>query len=270
MKILLNSTKLKKELKKIQSLGHVPTMGSIHKGHEFLILRSLKECKKTIVSIFVNPTQFNNKDDFKSYPNNIKKDLNILRKLKVDFVFIPKINDIYKFKRKRKIKLKKKDIILCAKFRKGHFEGVLDVMDRLTNMINPKKIYMGQKDYQQYYLVKKFLEKKYSTQIIKCKTIRNNQSVALSSRNIKLTTDSLFKTSMLIKNLKKIKKTLSKSINIDRYLKKKSVELMQKYGIKIEYLEFRNLKDLKKSDTKKNSKIFIAFYIDEVRLIDNL
>ena len=121
MKILLNSTKLKKELKKIQSLGHVPTMGSIHKGHEFLILRSLKECKKTIVSIFVNPTQFNNKDDFKSYPNNIKKDLNILRKLKVDFVFIPKINDIYKFKRKRKIKLKKKRYNFMCKIQKRPF-----------------------------------------------------------------------------------------------------------------------------------------------------
>ena len=109
-------------------------MGSIHKGHEYLISQSKKECKKTIVSIFVNPTQFNNPKDFKKYPRNIELILNILKRLKVDFVFIPKTNDIYKFKRKKKILLKKKEI-LCAKYRKGHFEGVLDVMDRLTKLI---------------------------------------------------------------------------------------------------------------------------------------
>lgn len=108
MKILLNSNELKKELKKDHSLGFVPTMGSIHKGHEYLISQSKKECKKTIVSIFVNPTQFNNPKDFKKYPINIDIDLNILKRLKVDFVFIPKTNDIYKFKRKKKILLKKK------------------------------------------------------------------------------------------------------------------------------------------------------------------
>ena len=108
MKILLNSHELKKELKKDDSFGFVPTMGSIHKGHKYLIKRSIKESKKTIVSIFINPTQFNSVTDFKKYPKNIHKDLKILKKLKVDFVFIPKSNDIYKLKRKREILLKKK------------------------------------------------------------------------------------------------------------------------------------------------------------------
>ena len=101
MKILLNSLELKKELKNNHNLGFVPTMGSIHRGHMSLIQTSKKNCKKTIVSIFVNPTQFNNKNDYKNYPKNIKKDLSILRKLNVDYVFMPKINDVYKLKKNR-------------------------------------------------------------------------------------------------------------------------------------------------------------------------
>ena len=118
MKIILNTKELKKELKIYHNLGFVPTMGGIHKGHEHLINRSMKECKKTLVSIFINPMQFNNKKDFKNYPKNIKKDLLILKRLKVDYVFIPKVNDVYSFKRKKIIKLNKTDLVLCAKYRK--------------------------------------------------------------------------------------------------------------------------------------------------------
>ena len=97
MKIILNSKELKKELKNNPNLGFIPTMGSIHKGHEKLILQSKKRCKKTLISIFVNPTQFNNKKDFKNYPKNIKKDLLLLKKLNIDYVFIPTVKDIYSF-----------------------------------------------------------------------------------------------------------------------------------------------------------------------------
>ena len=142
MKILLNNTSLFESLRPFNDLGFVPTMGGIHKGHLALINKSSKLCKKTIVSIFVNPKQFNNRKDLKSYPRNIKKDLKILKKSKkVDFVYLPKFKDIYIDQKKTRIKLLKKDKILCAKFRKGHFEGVLDVMNRLTKIINPKKIF---------------------------------------------------------------------------------------------------------------------------------
>ena len=126
MKILLNSTDLKKELKKQHGLGFVPTMGSIHKGHEYLISKSKKECLKTLVSIFINPKQFNNKKDLKNYPRNFKDDIRKLKRLKIDYVFLPDCKDIYRIKRKKKIMLKKKNLILCAQFRKGHFEGVLN------------------------------------------------------------------------------------------------------------------------------------------------
>lgn len=270
MKILLNSFDLKKEFKKEHNLGFVPTMGSIHNGHKYLVIRSKKQCKKTLVSIFINPTQFNNPNDLKNYPKNIRKDLNILRRLKVDFVFLPKTNDIYKFKRKKRIVLNKNDLILCAKYRKGHFEGVLDVMDRLTKLVAPKKIYMGEKDFQQFHLVKRFLKKKYKTEIIKCKTIRNKDQLAYSSRNYQLSKDSLKTAAKVINHIRNIKKNLSKQNNINKYLNTESNNLVKKYKIKIEYLELRNRINLKKSNNLKNSRLFIAYYINKIRLIDNL
>ena len=133
MKILLDKCSLFESLRPFNDLGFVPTMGGIHKGHLSLINKSNRLCKITIVSIFINPKQFNNKKDLKSYPRNINKDLKILKKTKkVDFVYLPRFKDIYNDKNKSKIKLSKKDTILCAKYRKGHFEGVLDVMTSKT------------------------------------------------------------------------------------------------------------------------------------------
>ena len=143
MKILLNNTTLFKSLRPFNDLGFVPTMGGIHKGHLSLINKSKKLCKKTIVSIFLNPKQFNNKKDLKSYPRNIKNDLIILKKTKkVDFVYLPKFKDIYKDNKESKITLNKKDKILCAKFRKCHFDGVLVVMNIFSKIITPNKIFM--------------------------------------------------------------------------------------------------------------------------------
>ena len=143
MKIILNNKILRKTLGPFDDIGFVPTMGGIHKGHVSLIKKSIKFNKKTIVSIFVNPKQFNETKDFKSYPSNIKNDLSILKKIKnLDFIYIPQFKDIYENKKQSQIKIKKKNKILCAKYRKGHFEGVLYVMNRLTKLILPKKIYM--------------------------------------------------------------------------------------------------------------------------------
>ena len=270
MKIVLDSNDLKKELKNDHNLGFVPTMGSIHKGHEYLILKSKKECSKTIVSIFINPAQFNSKKDLKNYPKNIKKDLSILQKLKVDYVFTPKVKDIYSNKRNKKIKLNKTDLILCANYRKGHFEGVLDVMDRLTKLIHPNKIFMGEKDYQQYYLVKKFIENRYKVKIIKCKTLRSINKVALSSRNLLLSRKDLTIAKKIFKELIKLKKLISKKNAVNKYLALKKRDLMERYQIKIDYLENRNIKNLKETDNIINSKIFIAYYLNEIRMIDNL
>ena len=269
MKILLNNSDLNEALYDVSNLGFVPTMGSLHNGHISLIKKSLKECKKTIVSIFVNPTQFNNKYDYKRYPRNNKNDLSILKKLRVNLLYLPKKNDVYHFKRKSLIRINKKDKILCAKFRKGHFEGVLDVMDRLTKIINPQKIYMGEKDFQQLYLVKKYIKKKCKSKIISCKIIRDKNKLALSSRNLLLNKTELLKAGKIAKNLISFKKKLIKNKNLKMFLSNKKKELINLYNIKIDYLELRNISNLKNTNKLRNSKLFFAYYINNVRLIDN-
>ncbi len=270
MKILYNNDDLNEALKKGPIYGFVPTMGSLHKGHISLIKRSKKECKNTLVSIFVNPNQFNNKKDFIRYPRNIKKDLSILKKLKINFLYLPNKSDIYNSRRRTKIRLSKKNQIMCAKFRKGHFEGVIDVMNRLSALIKPRKIYMGEKDLQQLHLVKAYIEKKYRTKIISCKTVRDKTGMALSSRNSLLNKMNLSIAKNLTKNLFFFKKKLRGKKNIKDLINQKKIELNRLYGVKIEYLEFRNIKTLKITTKINNSNIFIAYYLNKIRLIDNL
>ena len=271
MKILLNNRMLYEAIGSLNNVGFVPTMGGIHKGHISLINKSKKNCKKTLVSIFINPKQFNNKNDFKKYPSNINKDLFLLKKTKkVDFVYIPQFKDIYKSKQKSKIILKKKDKILCAKFRKGHFEGVIDVMDRLTRLIKPNKIFMGEKDFQQLILVKKYIEKKYKTLIIPCKTIRDKNKLPFSSRNVHLNINQLKRAGKLSQYFIKFKKKLPvRGRNINNLINQKKVELLKLFDVRLEYLELRNKFNLKTSHTSKNSKLFLAYYINKIRLIDN-
>jgi len=270
MKILLNNHTLNSKLRPFDDIGFIPTMGGIHEGHLSLIKRSKKLCKNTLVSIFVNPKQFNNKKDFKTYPSNIKDDLNILRKIKgIDFVYIPKFKDIYNSKRKSIITIKKKDKILCAKFRKGHFEGVLDVMDRLTNLIKPNRIFMGKKDYQQLFLVKRFIENKYSTKIIGCKTIRNKNKLALSSRNYLLDKDDLVIAGKLSEEFSLLKRKIKNKKNINKFLTEEKRNIQKIFNVKIEYLELRNEKNLLLSNKSSQSKIFVSYYFKNIRFIDN-
>ena len=269
MKILLRNNDLNEALLGISNVGFVPTMGSLHKGHISLIKKSLYHCNKTIVSIFVNPKQFNNKNDYKKYPRNVKKDIKILKKLKVNYIFIPNKNQIYNSKNRIKVYLSKKDKILCAKYRKGHFEGVIDVMIRLTEKVKPSKIFMGEKDLQQLLLVKRFIEKKFKSKIVSCKTKRDKNKLALSSRNLLLNKKDLFKAGKIAKDLILFKKRLSKKNFLKKTIKNKKEELEKKYIINIEYLEMRNKKNLQISNKVNNSKIFIAYYLNKIRLIDN-
>ena len=266
MKILKNVFELKKAVKNYKNVGFVPTMGGIHKGHESLIKYSQNFNKKTIVSIFVNPTQFNQKKDFKNYPRNIKKDISILRKLKVTYLFLPEVEEIYK-KRMKTFILNKSDKILCAKYRKGHFEGVLNVMNRLLSIVKSKQVFMGEKDFQQYKLVKRILGKKYKINIVGCPTIRENNNIALSTRNKLLNKSAIKKASKIAKKLDKLKKLsrYNKLLDLCRY----KDELERKFKIRIDYLEFRDEKKFKLNNFKSKYRLFVAYYINGVRLIDN-
>ena len=270
MKLLRRIIDLNKAIIDISDLGFIPTMGGLHNGHISLINISKNKCKKTLVSLFVNPTQFNNKNDYKTYPRNLYKDLKILKKLKVDFVFLPTINEIYENKNLVKFRLNKSQKILCAKYRKGHFEGVLDIMNRFINLISPKKVFMGEKDFQQFFLVKHFIEKKYKTNIQHCKTIRNKDNVALSSRNNLLNLSQLKKAGFIANEIIKFKILLKKNKKNSNFLITKfKKNLIKNFDIKIQYLEARNLIDLKKDITNNKFRLFIAYYIGKIRLIDN-
>ena len=269
MKLIKHITDLNKAVNIEKRLGFVPTMGSLHRGHEALIKESQKKCKKTIVTIFVNPTQFNNKKDFRNYPRNLNKDLRILKRLKVDFVYIPTVDQIFK-ERLPKILLNKSQKILCAKFRKGHFEGVLDVLNRFVRIISPKSVFMGEKDFQQFFFVKNFIEKNYKTKVYVCRTIRDSKMIALSSRNnllnkIEFNTLGLISNKLI--NFKKIiYKNRKQSKKIIDIIKK---DLVKKFNVKIEYLECRNIINLSSNIQKRSFKLFVAFYLNNVRLIDN-
>ena len=268
MKILKNISSLKKAIKEIANLGFMPTMGGLHNGHISLIKESKKKCKKTLVSIYVNPKQFNKSKDFLKYPRNLNKDLKILKKLKVNLLFLPKTEDIYKKGYKKNI-LPKNQKKLCAKFRKGHFEGVLNIMEQFTKLINPKYIFMGEKDFQQLFLINKFITQKYNSKIYQCKTIRDKNFVALSTRNFLLDKTNLRKVGLIARNLFKFKQKLKKFKEINKYILNKKRELINKFAIKIEYLEVLNEADLKVYRYKSKFKLFIAYHIGKVRLIDN-
>ena len=174
MIIFKSINKLNKEVNFKASIGFVPTMGSLHKGHISLVKNCQKTCGKTLVSIFINPSQFNRKIDYKKYPRTLDKDIKILRKLKVDYVLVPSIKEIYTRNTPRKININKKYKVLCGKYRPGHFEGVLAVINIFLKSLKVKKIFLGEKDFQQYFLIKNFIKKKFKTKVVLCKTIRMN------------------------------------------------------------------------------------------------
>ena len=271
MKIFKDKHTLQKEIFKTKGISFVPTMGGLHKGHISLIKQSKKSKFKTLVSIFVNPKQFNNKSDFKSYPRNTKKDVKLLKKLKINYLYIPKFKDIYGFKPKNKVFLEKSSKKLCGRFRKGHFEGVLNVINRFIEIIEPKYIYLGKKDYQQLYLIKKHIEKrKIKSKIIECKTIRESNGIAFSSRNVNLNKNQRKIASNIFHYFSNLKKKIKKNYNLFKINKIKK-DLINLGANKIDYFEnynTKNFKRIKKFNQKFN--LFFAYYIKNTRLIDNI
>ena len=271
MKIFKDKQSLQKEIFKTKGISFVPTMGGLHKGHISLIKQSKKFKLKTLVSIFVNPKQFNKKSDFRSYPRNTKKDLKQLKKLKINYLYIPTTKDIYGFKPKERVFLDKFSKKLCGRFRRGHFEGVLNVINRFIEIIKPKYIFLGKKDYQQLYLIKKHIEKrKIKSKIIECKTIRENNGIACSSRNSKLNNDQMKVASNIYYYLFNLKKKIKKDYSLFNKNKIKK-DLINLGASKIDYLENYNVKNFKKVKRPyKKFNLFFAYYIKNTRLIDNI
>ena len=271
MKIFKNKEDLKSEIINDKTICFIPTMGGLHKGHISLIKRAKKINNKTLVSIYVNPKQFNRKDDYKKYPRNLQNDIKILQKLKINYLYLPNNKDIFSFKTKNKIYLHKFSKKLCGKFRKGHFMGVLNVVNRFLEIIRPKYILLGLKDFQQLTLIEKHIIKnKINTKVISCKTIRERNGVVCSTRNFNLSNKQSKIASSVYKYLFTIKKLTKKNIKFfnSSILKKRLIIL----GVsKVDYLDIINLKKLKKPKSRKeNYNIFLAYYLGKTRLIDNI
>ena len=269
MKIIVNKNRLKKLIYNEKNLGFVPTMGVIHDGHISLVKKCTAECDTSVVSIFVNKPQFNKKNDYKKYPKAIKRDSSILKRLRVDYLYLPNEKQIYPSGRNKNIRISSLEKILCGKFRPGHFRAVVDVVDRFVNIIKPKKIYFGEKDMQQLKIIDHFIKKNHKdVKVVGCKTARERNGVAYSSRNLLLTLKQKTIASKIYKLLKNKKKILIKCRPDLIKMKKKILNL----GVNnIEYLKVININKLIKPYIKNNKyRIFIAYYLGEVRLIDNI
>ena len=269
MKIIRQKKDLFKTIDKKYSISLIPTMGGLHKGHESLIYKAKKKNKKILVTIFINPKQFNSKKDFEKYPRNLAKDIKILRKNKIDYLYCPKFKDIFSFKTYNKIYMHPFSKQLCGKYRPGHFKGVLNVVNRFLEIFNPRYLFLGEKDFQQLILIKEHIKKrKIKTTVISCKTVRSQKYLPYSSRNFNLKSNEknlAIKAFKLIRNEKKlIKKYKNKDVfqsNIKNKLKNIGIK-------KIDYIKVLNDKKFNNS-LKNNLRIFSAFYINKIRLIDN-
>ncbi len=273
MKIVRNRKDLINYLNNIRinnQVGLVPTMGSIHQGHLSLIDQSVKNKYITCVSIFINPTQFNRISDFKSYPRSEKKDLKLLKKSGCDIVFIPSTKDMYPKKIKIKKIVKKYRNILCDNFRPGHFDGVVTIVNKLLYIFVPDFVFFGEKDYQQLKIIEELIKiKKINTKVVNCKSIRDNLGMSLSSRYNLFNKSQKIKfekiSNIILDFVKKIKN--EKKFNIERNL---CIKKLKDNGVtKIDYVEIRNNKTMSKSKLTKNSRLFVAFYLDNIRVIDN-
>ena len=270
--LIIKLTNLKNNNFKI---GLVPTMGALHKGHISLVERSIKENDYSIVSIFINPIQFNNKKDLKSYPKNLTKDCNYLDSISSDIIiFAPEINDIYDNNLSvKKFNFYGLDKFMEGKYRKGHFNGVATIVSHLFNIVKPNNAYFGDKDFQQLRIIQQLvIDNNIPVNVIGCETIREKDGLALSSRNIKLS-----------KHYRKIASKVYEVINYAR-INFASMSFVEIYTyvnkffdniseIKLEYFtiaESKFLQPVKEKIKNKQYRAFIAVKLDGVRLTDNM
>ena len=213
MKIFKNKKSLINEISGLKKIAFVPTMGALHKGHISLINKAKKKSNEILVSIYVNPKQFNSKKEFKKYPRKLIQDIRILKKNKINYLYLPTNKDIYSFNPSNKISLDNFSKILCGKFRPHHFKGVLNVVNRFIEIVKPKFIYLGMKDFQQLSLIQSHVNKNnIKTKIISCPTIRLKNGLAISSRNSKLSQNHIICAGKIYRYLKNNKKLIFNKI----------------------------------------------------------
>ena len=260
---------LENQRKKGLKIALIPTMGGIHKGHISLIKSANKLGFLSVVTIFVNPTQFNDLNDYQNYPRNMEQDISLLKQDNTNLLFFPSNQDLYPSEIKSEKTIFNYRNILCDKFRPGHFDGVTTVVKSLFNLIKPDHAFFGEKDFQQLKLIQKIIENdNLSICIHSCVSVRMQNGMSFSSRynHFNLSQENLFIASSVIvmNNLNHLRK----KINLI-YLENIKAELIKLNINKIDYVEVRNEVDLLPTFKNNSARLFIAYYIDNIRIIDN-
>ena len=279
MNIVETKTDLNKLLNEQRSfsnkIGLVPTMGSLHMGHLSLIEVAKRKSDFVWVTIFINPTQFNDLNDFKSYPREIDDDIKKIRSISKEInIFIPSVNEMYP----ENISLEKFnfgeiDTILEGKFRPGHFNGVATIVKKLFQIFQPYFVFFGEKDFQQTLIIKKIINNFFSDiDIVICPTIRDKNGLALSSRNALISKNSFSKSAIIFETLQLAKANYVK-LNFVDLLETIKNKIEKIKNFELEYFEIRdeeNLEIYSQNDNKKSYRGFISVKVEGIRLIDNL
>ncbi|MDR3047734.1 MAG: pantoate--beta-alanine ligase [Bacteroidales bacterium] len=263
------------ELKKVlflirsngKSVGFVPTMGALHEGHLSLAKKARCENEVVVCSIFVNPLQFNNSSDLASYPRSLDADVALLDPF-VDIVFAPSVEELLSERPQEEYHFEELESVMEGVARPGHFNGVVIIVKLFLSLVDPDKAYFGEKDYQQLLIIKQLVkQEKFKVDIIACPIIRDENGLALSSRNKLLTEQER----LLASRIHVILQTSKKYINVIQQAKEfviQQINLIPEF--KLDYFEIADQNSLQKTDNSKNAMGFIAVYIGKVRLIDNI
>ena len=270
MKVIRSISEANQFRNSINVVGVVPTMGAIHEGHLSLVRKAKEDCDIVIVTIFTNPIQFSNRDDFSSYPKTIDQDLDFLRQEGVDLVFCPSEADIYPDGFTTSVEVEKFSDLFEGKSRPGHFKGVTTIVTKLLNLFLPNKVYFGQKDFQQTFLIQKLnADLNINSEIIVLPTIRESDGLPVSSRNVLLSKDERISASVLYRVLKNIK-------NLDTFDSKKIYqeienEIIKENLVELDYVKIVNPDTFSELlEVGENAIILIAINIGSIRLIDNV
>lgn len=279
MEIFYEIEPLKKRLAQLRaqgkSIGFVATMGALHLGHVSLVEKSNQDNDITAVSIFVNPTQFNNKEDLEKYPRNLEADIHLLEENEADIVFAPAVSEMYPQPDNRQFEIGAVAEVMEGKYRPGHFNGVCQVVSKLLNIMEPDNAYFGQKDYQQIAVIRTMVKKympDFKGKIISCPIKRESDGLALSSRNQHLSADQIVSALLISKTLFKAKEMSDKGATqkeLVDYIKK---SIATDANLCLEYVEIADKDTLQpiKGDLPKNAVICITVYDGKTRLIDNI
>ena len=256
----------------IGKIGFVPTMGYLHDGHLSLVKEAKKRSDIVVVSIYVNPAQFGPSEDLSNYPRDLNRDVDLLADLRVNYIFFPSNEEMYPDNYKTWVSVEDLTDVLCGKSRPNHFRGVTTIVTKLMNIVNPDFMFMGEKDFQQLAVLKQMgNDLNFPTEIIGCPLIREEDGLAMSSRNKYLSEEQHKQALALNKSLILAQKLFSSGIDNSEIIIERMRKLIEHTDGKIDYIEFVDPDSLQSIDKLfKGCRVLLAVYIGKTRLIDNI